>query len=182
MRIQQVISGAAALTIAAPLIAFSTPNAGATPPASDMPRPKVQHCKGKDLRISLGKLDASLGSYYQNIRFRNPGKRCLIKGWPRVLYASKAGAPVGFRAKHRRHHHRVVLKHGAGAKVTLQTPNPENFPRKACHPRRAAAVKTFLPRHAHWANLNKLKRPMQVCTTKKGRPQLIRLRHIKSHS
>lgn len=163
----------AALTVGTALVTGATSAADAH--HSDGAK-KVKACKGKQLKVRLGKIDAAAGSSYQGIRIRNAGKRCSINSWPKVGYASKHGTPIGHLTKPGgKWPGKVVVAHGKRIRVVLQTPNAENFPKRVCHPAKARKVVTYVPgtirpssRHA-----DRLKRATKVCTTKRGRPFLL---------
>lgn len=174
MRIQKVAASVAALAVGGALAVATGTAAGAGP---DRPA-KPPTCRGGQLHTSLGPVDAAAGSYYQNVRFRNTKRRCVVRGWPNVRYARKGG-PIGHFAAHRRKPpHRLVLRHGEVGRVTLQTPNWRNFPRKRCHAKRATHVVTHVPKRVKPAtrHRNKLKRPMKVCSSMQGRPRIARMR------
>ncbi|MGH3360163.1 MAG: DUF4232 domain-containing protein [Nocardioidaceae bacterium] len=181
MRIQTVVACAAAVAIGGSLTIVSTVAAGNVgQPGSDAgPSARPKTCEGRQLHTSLGRIDAAAGSYYQNVRFRNAGKRCVVRGWPKIRYSGKGAEPIGFFGSHpRKPPHRLVLRHGETGKVTLQTPNPGNYPPKACRPARATHLATYVPARVRPAthHRNKLDRPMKVCSTKNGRPSVSRLR------
>lgn len=180
-RIHKITTFAAALAIGAPLTVAFTASAGATgEPGQPMPHAvKAKNCKGKQLRVSFGKAGAAAGTFHRTIKFRNNGKRCALRAWPQVGYATKHGRPVGFLA---RPAHKLrwplVLRHGNVGRVDLGTPEWANYPRGRCAPRRAAKLAIYVPGRIN-AGARHLKRvpngPMKVCTTRLGRPSLSRL-------
>ncbi|MDN5854630.1 MAG: DUF4232 domain-containing protein [Actinomycetia bacterium] len=172
MRIKKVAAPMAALALAATLTTGAATSADAE--HSDGAR-KIKTCKGKQLKVRLGKTGVAAGSTYRDIWIRNRGKRCKLTSWPRVGYASKHGTPVGFFARtNRKLPNRVVLGHNKRRKFILQTPSTGPFPRHACRPARARKIVTYVPgyirpstRHA-----SKSRRFGKVCTTVRGRPSL----------
>ncbi|UYM07224.1 DUF4232 domain-containing protein [Solicola gregarius] len=173
MRMKKIAAAFAALTVGAALVTGAATSADANSAAGAK---KIKECKGKQLKVSLGKKGAAAGSSYQAIRIRNTGRVCSINSWPEIGYASKHGTPVGHFAKHgRTWPGKVVLTHGQRGRLQLQAPNPGNFPKRVCRPAKATKIAAYVPgsirpssRHA-----NRIKRPVKVCTTRRGRPSLL---------
>lgn len=181
MRIHRTIACAAAIAVGMPLTATFTAPAGATDQAVRQAThaAKVKNCKGKQLRVRFGRTGAAAGTFYRTIRFRNTKKRCAVRTWPEVGYASKRGRPVGFLATHPHKRRTLVLRHGEVGRVALGTPEWRNFPRRACGARRATKLAVYIPGRIRPGARHVRRIPngsMKVCTTKRGRPSLSRLR------
>src|SRR5262245_8554276 len=85
--------------------------------------------KGRQLKVRLGGQDAAAGSAYQAIRFTtSSGRRCTLKGFPRVTFRGKHGGRIGYPAGRTGHAKKVVLRPGHTARTALQIPNWGNFP------------------------------------------------------
>lgn len=181
MSMKKVAAPFAALALGASLTAGAATTADAH--GSDDGARKITECKGKKLKVRIGKTGAAAGSTYRTIKFRNRGKRCIVRTWPAVMFRHKSGVPVGFFAKHRHKRPRLVLRHGQSGKVTLQTPNPGNFPRRKCQPYRVNRLVTYLPGRVGGSvdnmHAKKLKRSTKVCSTQKGRSRVYRMRKVR---
>lgn len=175
MRIRNAIACAAALTVGMPLAATAAGPGGTTHQAAH-PSPKVKTCKGKQLNVTVRNSDAAAGTAYLKIRIRNKGKRCAVRAWPQIGYASKRGRPVGFLASHPREHYRArVLRHGQVRRVVLATSHWQNYGRRVCWPRQAARLAVYIPSRITPAARHLKKVPggaRKVCTSRRGRPRV----------
>lgn len=179
MRIKKFAAPIAALALAATVTTGAATSADAH---RGVDAKKVKECKGKQLEVRLGKTGVAAGSTYRTIKLRNSGGRCVVRTWPKVIYRHRSGVPVGFFAKHRHQRPHLVLRHGQRGKVTLQTPNPANFPRRKCRPYRVNTLVTYVPgrvRATDTMHVDKLKRSTRVCSTKKGRSYVSRMRKVR---
>ena len=172
MRITEIAAPIAAIALGATLTAAGATSADAH---RDDGARKIEQCKGKQLKVRLGKSGVAAGSTYRDIWIRNRGKRCKLTSWPRVGYASKHGTPVGFFAStNRKLPKRVVLGHNKRRKFILQTPSTGPFPRRACRPARAHKLVTYVPGYIRPSTRHATKKHRfgKVCTTRRGRPTL----------
>lgn len=105
-------------------------------------------CHAGDVKITLGKGNATAGSYYAPLRFTNTGDEpCVIADYPGVSYvagqdAHRVGPPaerVGSSSP------AVTLAPGEVAHATVRLLQVHNYPAEACDPTHVRALRVYAP-------------------------------------
>jgi Protein of unknown function (DUF4232) len=170
----RIVAVTSALVLAGSLATSTT--TAAPGPASQAPDDqRVAACTGKQLKVRLGHRDAAAGSTYQAIRFTNAGgKRCALRGFPKVTFRGKHHHRIGWPAKRvGRPATTVVLRPGRAARTALQIPNWHNFPARDCRAKGSPRLRVVPPGTHRKVGF---RYPAKTCTTKRGR-SLIRPVH-----
>ena len=137
-------------------------NTSSQPPGGTSSRPGSEQdgsqqtaasCDTGDVKVTLGKGDATAGSYYAPLRFTNSGDEpCVIAGYPGVSYVAgenahqvgPAAARVGSDSP------AVRLAPGEVAHATVRFLRVRNYPAQACEPTDVRALRVYPPGETAW--------------------------------
>ena len=132
-----------------PLALYVAATAAMIGPAHSAPAATTSGCATSGLVVWLNtQADHAAGSSYYKLQFTNlSGHACTLRGFPGVSAVGIAGHQLG-RAAARSHTgtpRQVRLANNATAVAVLQIVNVHNFPRSACRPAVAAALRVYPP-------------------------------------
>jgi Protein of unknown function (DUF4232) len=127
----------------------ATPKTAAAPNAAAAPKAAaVSKCARSQLTSWLGVPgNGTAGSTYYELEISNiSGRSCTLYGYPGVS-AIRGGHQIGSAAQRNDYHSSTLLTlaRGSTVHVILQITDVANFPRSACKPRQASALRVYAP-------------------------------------
>jgi hypothetical protein len=133
-------------------------------------------CGGRQLDVTLGRLEAAAGSKYQSIRFTNLGlDSCVLQGHPTVTFRGKHHRHIGWPAEATGGPgHALLLRPGGTAATALQIPDWHNYPAADCQAKGSPRLRVVPPGTDRMVGFTY---PAKTCITEKGR-SLIRPVHL----
>jgi hypothetical protein len=107
-------------------------------------------CKTSQLKVTLGRANATAGTTYFPLKFVNTSKTsCTLRGYPGVSAVNKSGNQIGNAAKRTGGKVRTVtVKPGKQQSSSVGVAETGNFSPAACKPVMAAGMKIFPPNAA----------------------------------
>jgi hypothetical protein len=124
--------------------------ASQVPPAqpSQPAGPGKGECASASLRLSIGRLGAAAGHFYQSVQLTNTGStQCVITAFPGVSYVTgNNGAQVGQPAQRNgAPGSQVTLAPGAMASAQLEMTDVSVFDASACQPTSVRGLRVYPP-------------------------------------
>jgi hypothetical protein len=110
--------------------------------------PVVAPCRAEVLDVRLGRGDGAAGTIYYPIVFTNSGPvRCTLTGYPGVSSVDAQWHRIGPPAERdgTGHPAPVVLAPGRSASALYSQAEALNYPKSACRPRTARALRIYAP-------------------------------------
>lgn len=111
-------------------------------------------CQSTGLALHAARGGAGAGTYYEPILVVNRSRRtCTVAGFPRVRAIDAGGRRIGAAFETEgsattmtgNHPRRIALEPGAAATFEMNSGDAANYPRSACHPRKATTLEVTIP-------------------------------------
>ena len=156
------VGGVAAAALAAPVAVVTSASAA---PVKKANAAAVAGCQTSQLKVSLGRGNATAGTTFYPLKFVNKSNTtCTLRGYPGVSAVTAGGRQIGKPARRVSAKFRTVtLAPGKQQSASVGIVDTGNFRRSACKPVTATGLKVFPPNATKAVRLNKR---FETCSSK----------------